>query len=66
MFGGMSKFSKSDEIGKVAEDYVAGMFTSWGLKVIPAPKRWFPDYDHLVSGYFNGKYKEINSSSPTL
>ncbi|MDT5273003.1 MAG: hypothetical protein QOH49_5189 [Acidobacteriota bacterium] len=30
------------------------MFSSWGLKVIDAPQRYFPDYDHIVSGLLKG------------
>jgi hypothetical protein len=49
-----TNFKQSLKQGRVAEDYVSYMFSSWGLKVIDSPQRYFPDYDHIVSGLLKG------------
>lgn len=49
-----SAFLRAKKQGDVAEKYVAGMFSSRGLKVSPS-KGYNPRYDQLVSGTLHGK-----------
>lgn len=49
-----SAFKLAIKEGKKAEKYVAGMFSSWNLKVIPAPQKYHPAYDGTAFGNLHG------------
>jgi hypothetical protein len=41
--------------GRPGQNYVAGMFVSWGLKVRNVPDGYFPGWDIEAEGQINGK-----------
>lgn len=43
------QFFKDRHVGREGEQYVAGMFRSWGYTVKEAPDKYFPDYDLFCS-----------------
>jgi hypothetical protein len=42
--------------GEIAQDYVAGMFRSWGLTVRETPRGYHPGFDMEVEGQFYGNH----------
>ena len=48
------QFIQARKKGKVAQKYVKGMFSSWGLKTIETKDGYHPDFDMLVSGKLHG------------
>lgn len=49
-----SAFRLAQKEGIKAEKYVAGMFSSWNLKVIPAPNKYHPAFDGTAFGELHG------------
>jgi hypothetical protein len=47
-------FLKSRQQGELAQDYVAGMFRSWGLEVRQTPCDYRPGCDMVIRGTLNG------------
>lgn len=47
------QFIKSRKRGRIAQDYCAGMFQSWGLLVHNIKDGYFPGWDMEVSGYLH-------------
>lgn len=49
-----SAFLIAKKRGNVAENYVANMFSSWGLEVSRVPDRYHPAYDGIAQGKLYG------------
>lgn len=55
-----SAFKLAQREGLKAEKYVAGMFSSWNLKVTPAPNKYHPAFDGTAFGELHGNQVRFN------